>query len=301
MGPNLNKKRVKRFQELIFDWFATNQRDLPWRRTHDPYAVLVSELMLQQTQVDRVKKHWPGWVDRWPTFEVLAEAPTGEVIRAWAGLGYNRRAVNLQRAARQIIERGGFQQFATVKELVALPGIGSGTAGALMNFVWDIDTPFLEVNLKRIFQRLAFGPEIAVGWADDRKLLAIAQAVLPKGQARVWPHALMDFGALACRPNDPFCQDCPLGQILPASRLNYAKLTMDVRRTQRPKFETTNRYWRGRIIDLVRAHAQLTRQELYRQLPRPAELAPVRFDELISALIRDGLIVATDENVRLPS
>lgn len=296
----LPKKRIGQFQELILDWYSTNQRDLPWRHTHDPYAILVSEVMLQQTQVDRVKNYWTAWLNRWPTFEALAAARAADVIRAWAGLGYNRRAVNLQRAARYILDHGGFSAFTTPEKLVSIPGVGPGTAGALMNFVWNIDTPFLEVNLKRIFQRLAFGPETVIGWQKDKDLLVVANAVLPTYAARIWPHALMDFGALACRPNDPFCEHCPLGAILPPSRLKVKTRPNVLVKKTKPRFETTNRYWRGRILDVLRKYPMPSKNELYQLLPTDTSLEPGRYEELLKDLQRDGLIRETKNSIHLP-
>lgn len=298
----LTKKRIHDFQNLIYTWFEVNQRDLPWRHTHDPYAVLLSEVMLQQTQVDRVKGYWTNWLDRWPTFEALAAAPTADVIRAWSGLGYNRRAVNLQRGAQFIIDSGGFDLFRTPEALVTIPGIGPGTAGALMNFVWNIDTPFLEVNLKRIFQRLAFGPETAVGWAKDRELLIVAAAVLPAGQARIWPHALMDFGALACRPNDPWCQACPLGRILNnESRIMGQEFHKAVKKKPKEQFLGSNRYWRGEIIRaLGRQTGPITQTKLQETLPDLPELSIERLEKLLSDLSQDGLIIIEKNYVSLP-
>lgn len=293
------KKRIHDFQNLIFTWFEVNQRDLPWRHTHDPYAVLLSEVMLQQTQVDRVKRYWTNWLDRWPTFESLAVAPTADVIRAWSGLGYNRRAINLQRGAQFITDNGGFNHFRTPETLVTIPGIGPGTAGALMNFVWNIDTPFLEVNLKRIFQRLAFGPETAVGWAKDRELLAVAAAVLPAGQARIWPHALMDFGALACRPNDPWCKNCPMDNILPKNRHRLSELPKFI--AKKETFLGSNRYWRGEILRaLGRQTGPFTQRELVEALPDLPELPSERLEKLLSDLSQDGLIIIEKNYVSLP-
>ncbi len=297
------RKRIQEFHELIFTWFQTNQRDLPWRHTHDPYAILVSEVMLQQTQVDRVLNYYPAWLERWPTFEALAHAPSADVIRAWAGLGYNRRAVNLLRAARFILERGGFDRFQTSQELASIPGIGPGTAGALMNFVWNIDTPFLEVNLKRIFQRWAYGPETIIGWRSDRELREVAKAVLPAGLARIWPHALMDFGALACRPGDPLCEHCPLQKLVAKRNQKLKKNELDMReKTVVPTqpFKTTNRYWRGRIIDALRTHNQLTVSQLLKALPEYHLLKPSRYQQLLKDLNRDGLLTMTDRQIRLP-
>ena len=295
-------QKIARFQTLILDWYEVNQRNLPWRHTHDPYAILVSEVMLQQTQVERVLKYWSAWLKRWPNFDSLASTPTADIIRAWAGLGYNRRAVNLQRAARFITERDGFAGFKTMASLQTIPGIGPGTAGALMNFVWNIDTAFLEVNIKRIMQRLAFGPETIVGWAKDNELLAVAHAVLPRGKARIWPHALMDFGALACRPNDPLCKNCALGSILPASRLKHKNTWSILLKQSKPRFETTNRYWRGQIINHLRSVRNgLTDKQLFSRLSDSSNLLQKdRFRALVVALNKDGLLVIKETLIQLP-
>lgn len=308
----MRQDQIHHFQEIVLEWYANNQRHLPWRKTHDPYAVLVSEVMLQQTQVERVLKYWTAWLERWSTFASLASAPTAEVIRAWQSLGYNRRAVNLQRAARFILEKGGFDRFRTVQELQTIPGIGPGTAGALMNFVWNIDTPFLEVNIKRILQRLAFGPETLLGWAPEKELLKIATTVLPKGQARMWPHALMDFGALACRSGDPWCERCPLHTLVEGrnkrlrNQMNLGIRILNLGKTtelKRMPFEETNRYWRGRIIDVLReADRPLREHELQARLPSsPSSIAQPRLMELVASLEIEGLLANEDGCLSLPS
>lgn len=287
-------------------WYQEHQRDLPWRVTHDPYAILVSEIMLQQTQVDRVLTYWTGWIERWPTFEALVHTSTSDVIRAWKGLGYNRRAVNLKRAASVVLERGGFTSFVSQEMIQTLPGVGPSTAAALMNFVWNIDTPYLETNIRRIMQRLAYGPETTVGWRNNRELLDVARRVLPAGQARIWPHALMDFGALVCRPSDPTCSNCLLQPLTPKNPtlvIQPLGLNDGGRRKQaiRIRFEETNRYWRGRMIDLLRVHPQLSRDDLYQALPQEeSQLTPHRFEQLVADLLQDGLIEIRDTRISLP-
>lgn len=136
-------------QTALLTWFAENARDLPWRRTRDPYRVLVSEVMLQQTQVDRVIPKYEAFLAAFPTVEALAAAPTAEVIRLWAGLGYNRRAVNLQRAARAVVEERGGLFPHEVEELLRLPGIGPYTAGAVACFAFEQDVAFVDTNIRR--------------------------------------------------------------------------------------------------------------------------------------------------------
>src|SRR5680860_695110 len=144
---------IPAFRTHLFDWWEINQRDLPWRHTRDPYRILVSEVMLQQTQVDRVIPHFHRWLERFPTVQALAEAPTADVIQMWAGLGYNRRAVNLQRTAQAVLELGG--EFPRdVESLKSLPGIGSYTAGAIACFAFEHDVAFIDTNMRRVLHRV---------------------------------------------------------------------------------------------------------------------------------------------------
>jgi A/G-specific adenine glycosylase len=172
--------------ERLLAWFAENGRDLPWRRTHDPYAILVSEVMLQQTQAARVVPHFVAWLERWPTAEALAAAPTADVLRAWQGLGYNRRALNLQRAAREVAANGW------PEDLTELPGVGRYTADAVACFALGRPVLPLDVNVRRVVERTgaSFGHSC--------------------GQA------LMDLGATICIARVPRCGECPLAEECPS-------------------------------------------------------------------------------------
>ena len=173
-------------ESLLVEWFDTHGRDLPWRRTRDPYAILVSEVMLQQTQVDRVIPRYLAWLERWPTIESLAAASAADVIREWQGLGYNRRAVNLHRAA-QVVARDGWSD-----DLTALPGVGPYTAAAVRRFARDEAVLPVDVNVERVQRRTghAFSPASA--------------------------QALMDLGATICLARVPRCKVCPLAQECPS-------------------------------------------------------------------------------------
>ena len=181
----------------LLDWFAVFGRDLPWRRTRDPYKIMVSEIMLQQTQVDRVIPKYHAFLEAFPTLEALAAAPTAEVIRAWSGLGYNRRAVNMQRAARAVLDEHGGLFPRDVATLLRLPGIGPYTAGAIACFAFEQDVAFMDTNIRRVAQRLFVGPADQAP-AKDMQLLAIAQAAVPPGQGWQWNQAIMELGALIC-------------------------------------------------------------------------------------------------------
>ncbi len=204
-------------EPALLTWFAANGRDLPWRRTRDPYAILVSEVMLQQTQVSRVVPRYLAWLECWPTVETLAEAPTADVIREWQGLGYNRRAVSLQRAARAIAERGW------PDDLGELPGVGPYTAAAVGRFAFGAAVLPVDTNVRRVRERsrCSFGPASA--------------------------HALMDLGATVCLARVPRCQICPLAEGCPSRGSRYEPL-----RRQSP-FEGSFRQRRSRTLRLVAA------------------------------------------------
>ena len=202
-------------RELLLDWFAERGRELPWRETRDPYAILVSEVMLQQTQAARVVPRWVAWLERWPTAEALAAAPTGEVIREWQGLGYNRRALNLQRAARVVAECGW------PDDLAELPGVGLYTAAAVACFALGRPVLPVDVNVRRIQERT--GEEFDHTCAQ----------------------ALMDLGATICIARIPRCGECPLASNCPSRGSRFEPL-----RKQGP-FEGSFRQLRARTLRLV--------------------------------------------------
>src|SRR5437762_5769002 len=174
--------------------YRRTARDLPWRRTHDPYEVLVSEVMLQQTQASRVTPAFDRFIRRFPTLDALAAAPLGAVLREWSGLGYNRRARDLHRIAR--LSPQGLPR--TVAALDALPGIGPYTAGAIACFAFGLRVPFADTNIQRVLGRFALGRP-----ATNREAVALDAEAMPTRSADLWHHALMDLGATLCRPRDP--------------------------------------------------------------------------------------------------
>jgi A/G-specific adenine glycosylase len=178
-------------KSALLDWYRRQGRDLPWRRTRDPYAILVSEVMLQQTQVSRVVPHYLGWLERWPTVHALASAPRGNVIRAWQGLGYNRRAVNLHRSAAVVAEHGW------PDDLTELPGVGPYTAAAVACFALGRDVVPVDTNVRRVQAR--------TGLTFDGEC----------GQA------LMDLGATVCLARVPRCGECPLAALCPSRGLRF--------------------------------------------------------------------------------
>ena len=200
--------------DRLLAWYATCGRaTLPWRHTRDPYAILVAEVMLQQTQVERVLPKYHAFLARFPTLAALAEASTADVIKAWAGLGYNLRAVRLQTIARQAIERYGGALPNTLDGLLALAGIGRYTAGAVACFAFGLPVATVDTNIRRVLWRLFRGVEPAVwpsGTRAARDALALAEWALPADRAYDWQQALMDLGATVCLGRRPLCERCPL-------------------------------------------------------------------------------------------
>ncbi|HEY9078156.1 MAG TPA: A/G-specific adenine glycosylase [Anaerolineaceae bacterium] len=198
--------------ERLLAWYRQNARDLPWRRSPAPYAVLVSELMLQQTRVDTVIPYFNRWMERFPTVSALAEAPEQAVLKAWEGLGYYSRARALQRAAKQILAEHGGEIPASRVELERLPGVGPYTAGAIASIAFGQDEAALDGNIRRVLARLVDLALPARSPEGEKALWALARSLLPAGQAGDFNQALMDLGASLCTPRKPACPVCPLAE-----------------------------------------------------------------------------------------
>jgi A/G-specific adenine glycosylase len=288
------------FQQRLLEWWSANRRDLPWRKTRDPYRILISEVMLQQTQVDRVIPYYERWLEVFPNVEALAAAPTAEVIRLWAGLGYNRRAVNLQRTAQAVVEGGGaFPE--DVESLKDLPGIGPYTAGAIACFAFEQDVPFIDTNMRRVLHRIFLGPELPELLANDREITAMAASVIPPGKGWDWNQALIEFGALQCTARKPLCVVCPMQSICsawPDIQSLLATQPRGAKAKAEPPFKQTNRYFRGRIVDLLREHREAGMPvSALGPLVKPdfAESDMPWLVELVHGLERDGLASIAEE------
>jgi A/G-specific adenine glycosylase len=290
-----------RIRDGLLGWFKENARELPWRRTRDPYAVLVSEVMLQQTQVDRVLPYYSRFLERFPTVEDLAAAPTSDVIRIWSGLGYNRRAVNLQRAARAVVDEFGGSFPEDPAELKKLPGIGAYTAGAIAAFAHEQDVAFLDTNMRRVISRVIFGSESA----RESDAIEAANALLPTGQGWTWNQALIEFGALQCTARRPGCIICPLRAECAAYPTMQVALQRKSSRSTRAKtepFESTTRFYRGRIVEALRALPE----DEPEGIPLPELGLRVRegfktenlpwLRELVDGLQRDGLALVAEDS-----
>lgn len=256
--PAMSKDTIS---DAVFAWYAENGRDLPWRHTHDPYAILVSEVMLQQTQVPRIVPRWEAWLARWPTVHDLAAAGTADVIREWSGLGYNRRAVNLHRCAQRVVELGSFPR--EPAELQRLPGIGPYTAAAIACFAFGAQIAAPDTNARRVLQRLGT-PDLSP----------------PAGRAYEWNQALFDLGREVCIARRPRCEACPLAGVCPSRGMTFAPL-----RRQKP-FAGSFRQRRSQVL---------------RRLTAEPFVAVADLDtEALSALVADGLAVVAGSEARLP-
>jgi A/G-specific adenine glycosylase len=257
------------FATKLLTWYATNRRPLPWRNTRDPYALLVSEVMLQQTQAARVVPYYEAFLARFPDPAALAAASTREVLTAWSGLGYNRRALALQRAAKQIHEHGW------PDDLTTLPGVGPYTAAAVGSFAFDRQEAAVDTNVRRVIQRRE---------GDGVDVNARAAELLPPGRAADFNQAMMELGATVCRPRAPRCGECPVhhgcaGPPAPKPRQRGAE-----------RFEDSDRWARGRIV-----------AALLEGRPLPSELTPRRRERALAGLERDGLVVrGADGSLGLP-
>ena len=198
------------FRRRLLRWYATHARDLPWRRTRAPYRVLVSEIMLQQTQVERVIPKYRQSLRRYPTLVALARADAGEVRRLWYPLGYNARPFRLHAIAREAVARYGGRLPDSPEALRALPGIGRYTAGALLSFAFGRDAAVLDTNVRRVLGRVFLGPRRAARVRGDKVYWDLAEALVPTGRAYDFNQALMDFGATWCTPRRPRCAPCPM-------------------------------------------------------------------------------------------
>lgn len=196
----------------LLRWFRLNGRDLPWRRTYNPYHVWISEIMLQQTQMDRGVEYFLRWVERFPDVYAVAEAGEQEILKYWQGLGYYARARNLHRAAKKIVDQFHGEVPSEYNQLLTLPGVGVYTAAAIASVAGNHDIPVVDANVNRVYARIYDIGEPVRDRMVQKRIAEIAGKHLPRGRARAYNQALMDFGGLICRPRIPQCEICPVAR-----------------------------------------------------------------------------------------
>lgn len=292
---------MKATQNRLLAWYARHGRvHLPWRKTRNPYRILVSEFMLQQTQVERVLPKYRAFVKRFPTLERLAAASVADVLREWRGLGYNSRAVRLKRIAETVVKSFGGLVPHDVETLRALPGIGAYTAAALRAFAFECDDAAIDTNVRRVVHRVRFGLEHPPLVARAR-LDAEARALVPRGRGHDWNSALMDLGATICTARAPKCEICPLRKSCVAAPIDVAALQRARPKRSAMPFEQTTRFARGRIIDRLRqlpAGKRVSLLVLHRELELPGRSAQ-EVTSLVEALAREGLVTLRKTQVAL--
>lgn len=284
------------FRSRLLTWSEGTRRDLPWRRTRDPWAILVSETMLQQTQVSRVAPRYEAFLDTFPTPTACARAPVAEVIRLWDGLGYNRRAVHLHAAAGIITDSHRGTVPDELDTLLALPGVGPYTARAVLAFAFERDHGVLDTNAARVLARCVSGRPLSRSEAQE-----LADDLVPDGGGWSWNQALLDLGATICTKRSPRCEACPVRSACAWASSGWdgpdpAEGTAGSSGRQ-STFEGSDRQGRGRLVDALRGGPV--------DLDRVADAAgwpgePERARQVADGLVRDGLAEVVDGVLVLP-
>jgi A/G-specific adenine glycosylase len=274
-GEGTSGAVVADFQQLVYGYYVRHGRMLPWRQIDNPFLILVSEVMLQQTQVDRVIPKYQAFVERFSTPGRLAEAPLPELLSYWQGLGYNRRAIHLQRAARMLIEQWDGQLPEDPRLLQQLPGIGPYTAGAISTFAFNRPELFLETNIRAVLLHFFFPDQIGI---TDRQLLPIVEAVLDRTESRRWYNALMDYGSDLKRrfPN-------------PSRRSSHHAV--------QSRFKGSNRQIRGAVVRMILAEGRLTTADLQDRLG----VESYRLMPILESLLREGFLKTQGRQFVIPS
>lgn len=284
------RRRNEAIRAAVLAWGEANLRDLPWRRTRDPWAILVSETMLQQTQVARVVDRLPRFLDRFPSPGACAAAPAGAVVDEWAGLGYNRRALNLHRSATVIVAEHDAVVPSDLANLLALPGVGPYTARAVRAFAFELPAAVIDTNVGRVLARVdgeRLSPRIAQARADE-----LAGDTAPW----LWNQSILEFGALLCTKRTPGCAACPLVSACRwRGRGEDPAVGSAAVSTPQAPFEGSDRQLRGRLVDALRL-GPVAVADVAGRIEAPID----RAGAIADGLVRDGLAVADGPVLRLP-
>lgn len=254
--------------------YHTHSRDLPWRRTRNPYRILVSEVMLQQTQVGRVERYYKSFLKEFPMIRTLAAAPLADILGAWQGLGYNRRALMIKRLAERVAEEYGGKLPADIKLLDDLPGIGVNTAGAIMAFAFNKPSVFIETNIRRVFIHFFFSGKSKV---HDRDILSLVENTLDRKNPREWYYALMDYGAY-------------LGQKVQENPNRRSR-----HYTRQSRFEGSDRQIRAGIVRVFLKQKTVTLRQVLQNFDEP----PERMRKIVAALEKEGFIAKSGAYLKL--
>lgn len=294
------------YHKSIKDWYTKNGRTLPWRETHDPYRILVSEMMLQQTQVERVLPKYREWLEAFPDVESLAKASKKDVLLLWSGLGYNSRALRLQQIAVRVYSDFGGSFPSTAEELMELPGVGPYTVGAILVFAFRQKHSFIDTNIKRVVHRVFVGLEFQ-GWQKTEKgMRELVEEVCDYGDSYTYHQALMDIGAGMCKAKKINCENCPLkNQCIAYGQIQKDPLVLNSPRVSYKKsvvpFKESKRYVRGGILKFLKAGDDRKEQEVttyVREVLNPNK-SQAEVMDILKDLQNEGLLSMQDGIVSL--
>lgn len=255
----ISQEKITQFQRNVFSFYQKHKRDLPWRKTTDPYKILLSELMLQQTQVSRVVTYYKQWIIRWPTIQALACASRTEVLNAWIGLGYNTRAIRLHKAAQKIISEFHSDMLEAMKHYKEIPGVGRYTSQAVQIFAANADLVTIDTNIRRIFiNEFHLSEDVS-----DKELWGLAKRCLPKGKSKDWHNALMDYGALHLT----------------------AKKTGIKPKTRQSRFQGSDRQIRAQVLRLL-----LTKKYSFSEMQDTLLIEDTRLKKILEKMMKEQLI-----------
>ncbi len=293
----LTSRSVTSVTRRLLTWNRRTRRALPWRRTRDPWAILVAELMLQQTQASRVVPRYEAFLAAFPTPAACAAAGVAEVVRAWEGLGYNRRAVNLHRAARVCVEQHAGAVPHGLAELLALPGVGPYTARAVLAFAFEEDHGVVDTNAARLLSRAIVGEPLSAARAQQ-----VADEQVPPGQAWEWNQAVLDFGATVCTKRRPRCNACPIAASCAWASTGFAGPDPVIgtagATTGQSRFDGSDRQGRGRLVRALR-NGPVERARIPDAAGWPDD--PERAGRIADGLVVDGLAEYADGQLALPA
>lgn len=289
----MKEQKNNQIQHLILRWYAHSGRDLPWRKVRDPYKILVSEVMLQQTQVPRVLEKYPAFLMRYPDFHALAKAPVGQVIRDWEGMGYNNRILRLQRLAQTVCDKPFPQD---PQQLVKLDGIGPYTAHAVACFAFGKDVPLVDINIRRVFSRIFYSMKDFSQMRPEKEIWELAKTLVPHGKGYDWNQSLMDFGSLVCTARKPQCVSCPVQhECKSAFKMNEPKKGEKKAQVKTEKKERAvpDRIYRGKIVQQLRSLTEGTSvdaisigEKIHNSIKENLDW----YHGLLEALEKDGMI-----------
>ncbi|MBS4028641.1 MAG: A/G-specific adenine glycosylase [Ignavibacteriales bacterium] len=288
----LDTELKRSMQKAILSWYKKNKRKFLWRDNESPYVILVSEIMLQQTQVNRVKEKLPKFLKLFPSIHSLSRTSRSDVIRAWKGMGYNNRAIRLQECAKMIVERHRGNIPETFEELLELPGIGNYTASAICVFAFGKNLPVVDVNIRRVYSRMFWNVKTTSALQTENKIQQLAEEIFPKNKSSECHQAIMDIGAMFCTARSPKCNDCIVNRFCLSA--NKMKVVVPKKKGEKLYRGKPHRYWRGKIVDVLRNSLDgkfVSSQEVLENLFSTERKNDARFlKTIVTALTKDNVV-----------